>query len=163
VVAENGGERPSDRYENAAGTLDGDLSPAPGDAIELEFAAGDSRAIRAFADDHGRAHHLSVTDLENLVFAASELTANSVQHGGGHGRIVAWGGAGSAVLEVRDAGLIRDPLVGRVRPGLDEGARGRGLWLIEQLCDLVQIRSGPEGTVVRVHTGATGSRACAPS
>ena len=157
LIAENGGEHPSDHYEDGFGTLAGELSPPPSGAVELEFRAGDTRAIRAFADDHGRAHELSLTDLENLVFAAGELAANSIQHGGGHGTIVAWGGVGSAVLEVRDSGVIRDPLVGRVRPGLD-GARGRGLWLLEQLCDLVQIRSGPEGTVVRVHTGANGSR-----
>jgi hypothetical protein len=28
---------------------------------------------------------------------------------------------------------------------------GRGLWLVNQLCDLVQIRSGPSGTTIRVH------------
>jgi hypothetical protein len=28
---------------------------------------------------------------------------------------------------------------------------GRGVWITNQLCDLVQIRSGPSGTVVRVH------------
>ena len=155
VVVENGGAHPSDVYANAAGTLDGALADAPDDAIELEFGAGDLRAIRMFAEDHGRAHELSVTDLENLVFAAGELAANSVQHGGGHGTIAVWGGVGSAVLEVRDEGVIRDPLVGRLKPRAD-GCRGRGLWLVEQLCDLVQIRSGPEGTVVRAHTGANG-------
>jgi anti-sigma regulatory factor (Ser/Thr protein kinase) len=31
---------------------------------------------------------------------------------------------------------------------------GRGLWIVNQLCDLVQIRSAPSGTVVRVHTHA---------
>ena len=28
---------------------------------------------------------------------------------------------------------------------------GRGVWLANQLCDLVQIRSGAAGTVVRLH------------
>ena len=28
---------------------------------------------------------------------------------------------------------------------------GLGLWLANQLCDLVQVRSSPEGTAVRVH------------
>ena len=31
---------------------------------------------------------------------------------------------------------------------------GRGLWIVNQLCDLVQIRSAPSGTVVRVHVHA---------
>jgi hypothetical protein len=28
---------------------------------------------------------------------------------------------------------------------------GRGIWIANQLCELVQIRSAPPGTVVRVH------------
>ena len=28
---------------------------------------------------------------------------------------------------------------------------GRGLWLVHELCDLVQLRSSPAGTVVRMH------------
>jgi hypothetical protein len=40
-------------------------------------------------------------------------------------------------------------LVGRVRPGTD-ACSGRGVWLVNQLCDLVQIRSAPGGSVVRV-------------
>jgi hypothetical protein len=53
---------------------------------------------------------------------------------------------------VRDRGTVVDPLAGRVRPppGAD---RGRGLWLANQLSDLVQIRATPEGTAVRVRFG----------
>jgi hypothetical protein len=29
--------------------------------------------------------------------------------------------------------------------------RGRGLWLVNQLCDLVELRSDEEETVVRLH------------
>jgi hypothetical protein len=43
-----------------------------------------------------------------------------------------------------------EPLVGRVRPTPDAQS-GRGVWIANQLCDLVQIRSGRSGTVVRVH------------
>ena len=54
------------------------------------------------------------------------------------------------MCEVRDEGRVSDPLVGRVRPTIDR-RDGRGLWLVHQLCDLVQIRSGDDGTVVRAH------------
>ena len=46
--------------------------------------------------------------------------------------------------------MIVDPLVGRSLPPADE-IGGRGLWLVNQLCDLVQMRWDAGGTVVRVH------------
>jgi hypothetical protein len=51
---------------------------------------------------------------------------------------------------VEDHGRIRIPLVGRIRPEPDADS-GRGVWIANQLCDLVQIRSSAAGTVVRVH------------
>jgi hypothetical protein len=52
---------------------------------------------------------------------------------------------------VQDRGAIGDPLIGRVRPQTHLDA-GRGLWMVNQLCELVQIRTSPStGTVVRVH------------
>jgi hypothetical protein len=51
---------------------------------------------------------------------------------------------------VQDRGHIREPLIGRTRPGLEQPT-GRGLWVVNHLCDLVQIRSAPTGSVVRVH------------
>jgi hypothetical protein len=51
---------------------------------------------------------------------------------------------------VSDAGHFDDPLVGRIRPTPVQ-LYGRGLWLVNQFCDLVQIRSAGDGSVVRVH------------
>jgi anti-sigma regulatory factor (Ser/Thr protein kinase) len=86
----------------------------------------------------------------DLVTAASELAANSVMHGGGCGTLRLWVDDGSLLAEVEDAGRIDEPLVGRLRPGLAQEG-GRGLWLANQLCELVQIRSGEGRTVVRLH------------
>ena len=61
-----------------------------------------------------------------------------------------WDDERALTCEVRDGGRIEDPLVGRVRPGPDMPG-GRGLWLANQLCDLVQIRAVSDGTVVRLH------------
>jgi hypothetical protein len=54
------------------------------------------------------------------------------------------------ICEISDAGSIADPLVGRENPPVDR-LGGRGLWMANQLCDLVQVRSGAFGTVVRLH------------
>ena len=150
LIAEGGTEHPSHDYEHAAGVLAGKLPPPPADAAELAFSSGSGREVRAFAEQAARSQGLRPEGVENVVFAAGELTANSVRHGGGGGTITAWSDADSVVLEVRDAGVVDNPLVGRLRPHVDE-SRGRGLWLVNQLCDLVQIRSGPHGTAVRVH------------
>ena len=50
---------------------------------------------------------------------------------------------------------IDDPLAGRQRPPA-ESANGRGLWLANQLCDLTQLRSGEDGTVLRLHMAVPG-------
>jgi hypothetical protein len=38
-----------------------------------------------------------------------------------------------------------------MRPAPDALDGGRGLWVVHQTCDRVQIRTGPAGTTVRVH------------
>ena len=48
------------------------------------------------------------------------------------------------------ANALSEPLAGRMLPTAGQ-SDGRGLWLVNQLCDLVQIRSSREGTSVRVH------------
>jgi anti-sigma regulatory factor (Ser/Thr protein kinase) len=88
--------------------------------------------------------------LADLVLATSELAANSVAHGGGTGTFRVWRNADRLVVEVEDKGRIEEPLVGRIRPNQTQ-LSGRGLWLANQLCDLVQIRSGIHGTTVRLH------------
>jgi len=78
-----------------------------------------------------------------------ELATNSVRHGGGHGTCRLWRDGTALVCEVSDRGWITDPQAGRRRPTADQPG-GRGLWLVNQLCDAVELRSSPDGTVVRV-------------
>jgi len=89
--------------------------------------------------------------LADFVLVADELASNSVRHGGGHGRMELWAQDGHAVCEVRDDGLISDPLVGRRRPRLGSDG-GAGLWAANQVCDLLLIHSTPAtGTAVRAY------------
>ena len=57
--------------------------------------------------------------------------------------------AAQLLVEFEDSGSIEAPLAGRLRPGPTQDG-GRGLWLANQLCDLVQIRSRPGRTTVRL-------------
>jgi anti-sigma regulatory factor (Ser/Thr protein kinase) len=106
-------------------------------------------AVRRYAERAG----VGADATESLVLAVSEVATNSIRHGGGRGTIQLWRDDRALVCEVRDSGRIGGPpLLGRVAP---EPGRvgGWGLWLANQLCDLVQVRSGTDGTAVRLWIG----------
>ena len=75
------------------------------------------------------------------MLAVDEVATNSVLHGGGRGIVRLWREDETLVCEVRDQGIIRDPLAGRMRPDVDAFG-GRGLWIANAVCELVQIRPG---------------------
>ena len=134
-------------------------APAPA-AVDLSFGNGDLAEVREKAADAATALGLEPYRAKELTLAVHEIASNVVRHTGGPGRLLLWrstagaNGPAAVVCEVRDAGRaagpIADPMVGRERPatGLDSG---RGLWLANQLCDLVQLRTSSSGTVVRMH------------
>lgn len=128
--------------------------PAPAaPAVTTGFDADSLDELRVIvADCAGRAG-LERARADDLVLAVNEAAANSVVHGGGHGVLRAWRENGSLVCEVRDRGRIRDPLVGRRRAAPD-APTGRGVWIAHETCDLVQLRSSADGTVVRMHMSA---------
>lgn len=117
---------------------------------ELEFTSGTLAELRQVVSAWATAQALETERVEELVLAVNELATNSVRHGGGKGTLLLWREDDTLLCEVRDRGKIQDPLLGRTRPR-PEAQSGRGLWLVNQLCDLVQIRSADTGSVVRVH------------
>jgi anti-sigma regulatory factor (Ser/Thr protein kinase) len=117
---------------------------------ELAFAMGPLDEVRSFVARHALAFGLGAARTADLVLAVNEVATNSLRHGGGRGVIRAWSERDALVCEISDVGHIDEPLVGRTRPaGEQEG--GRGLWIVNQLCDLVQVRSSPDGTTIRLH------------
>jgi anti-sigma regulatory factor (Ser/Thr protein kinase) len=94
---------------------------------------------------------LPAEKVEVLELAASELATNSVRHGGGTGTVAMWLETGAAVVEFSDSGRVTDLLTGRLTPSLEQEG-GRGVFLVNQLCDLVQLRSSAGGTTVRLTT-----------
>jgi anti-sigma regulatory factor (Ser/Thr protein kinase) len=132
-----------------AGPFDRPL-PEPDTAPRvLTFERADLRAVRAVVETAASRAGLSEQRTADLVLAAYELSTNSIQHGGGRGMLRIWIDRDDVVCEVRDEGRIADPMLGRIRPPTDS-AGGRGLWLANQLCDLVQLRSFSSETVTRL-------------
>jgi anti-sigma regulatory factor (Ser/Thr protein kinase) len=133
----------------APSLLTGALPEPPRDRDELAFTFRGLGAVRSLVA--GRADHAGLAEeaRDDLVLAVNELVTNSVQYGGGGGTLRIWTESDALVCEVRDRGYIDDPLAGRIAPPVEQHG-GRGLWLVNHLCDLVQIRSTPNGTVVRV-------------
>lgn len=138
---------------SAEGLLDGALPPPPdGATFGMDFGKSDLRHVRQLVSERAGTAGLDIRRTEDLVLAACEVATNSIQHGGGKGTLRVWYKDGKLVCDVHDTGRITDPLVGRERPPIDQPS-GRGLWIANQLCDLVQIRSGEEGTQVRLQMG----------
>ncbi len=126
--------------------------PKPRDAVLRGiYGPGDVPATRRTVAQYARRVGLSEEQVEVLELAASELATNSIRYGGGSGTLAMWLEPDAVVIEFTDAGHLTDPLTGRLTPPL-EAPGGRGLYLVNQLCDLVQVRSSPRGTTVRVLT-----------
>ena len=131
------------------------LRAAPAGARALRFECAQLGTVRDAVYEHARAGGLLQERREDLVLAVNELAVNSVLHGGGSGTLSLWSDEQQDVVcEVSDAGLMTQPLAGHLLPE-PERLGGRGLWLANQVCDLVQIRSSAEaGTTVRVRMSA---------
>lgn len=147
--------RPSGAYapSNGVGSPhDGpELTPAPSDAGHVAVDGPNSLpSLREFTQRSLAASALSRDRTSDFVLAVNELATNSIMHGGGAGTLRLWFDDTHVIAEMRDAGHITDAMVGRVTP-TPAAQSGRGLWITNQLCELVQIRSAGTGTVIRVH------------
>ena len=106
--------------------------------------------LRAFVTRYARATGLTARPTQDLVLAVSEVATNAVVHGGGGGLLRIWQEDDAVVCDVTGRGSIDSPLIGRELPR-SIATGGYGLWLANQVCDLVQIRSYASGTAVRLH------------
>lgn len=152
-LARDGSSQISEAYlgpRSAPGPFDGALPVPAAEVEQLEFVASGLGAVRSLVSKRATEAQLGDEATADLVLAINELVTNSVQYGGGRGTLRIWRESDELVCEVGDHGRIVDPLAGRVPPPLDQHG-GRGLWLVNHLCDLVQIRSTPTGNVARVH------------
>jgi anti-sigma regulatory factor (Ser/Thr protein kinase) len=132
------------------GECDLPLHPPPADAEMLEYR-DELAGVRRFAAQRARLAGLAPDRVADLVSAVSELAANTLSHTTGLGTLSMWVTGGEVICQVEDTGQITDPLAGTARRDPVAPGGGRGLWVVHQVCDLAEIRTGPAGTTIRVH------------
>lgn len=126
------------------------LPPAPAGADVMQLYPVDLAALRRIVRRHAVAAGIDAAGVHDLLLAVNEVVTNTFVHAGTGGTLRLWPEPPGLICEVQDAGHITDPLAGRYAPPL--GAEGgRGLWLVNQLCDLVEVRSDERGTTIRMH------------
>jgi len=135
--------------------------------LDQEFDSGTLYALRAAVQAHADRAGLPEDRASEVVLAVHELAANAIAHGAGHGRLRMWDLTGALSCEVVDMGRAARP---DALPGPDAAARsdgvsapdavggswivmdpwpaedGHGLWLVRQVADQLDLRSGPRGT-----------------
>jgi anti-sigma regulatory factor (Ser/Thr protein kinase) len=117
---------------------------------EMKFGPDDLGSVRYLVSRHAQASGLDAGRADELMTAVNEVATNSIRHGEGGGSLRVWQEQAAVVCEIRDSGRFSNPLADRERPSpIHTGPRG--LWLANQLCDLVQIRNFADGTVIRLH------------
>jgi len=125
-------------------------SPAPAhDPMSYTYTT-DLAAIRAVVHRYAVKAGLSEARAIDLVLAVSEVAANTVRHAKSPGSLQIWYGTKEIVCQIQDEGTITDPLAGRRRPSL-EARGGHGLWIVNEVCDQVEIASDKTGTTIRLH------------
>ncbi len=144
--------RASERYTNPLEIwLASEWSlPEPGPTMATVGLSEDLAPIRQITEACGREAGLSSSAVLDLVLAVDEAATNAVLHGMPPAELRIWREPDGIVCEVTDYGKLEDPLAGRRFPSPD-WTSGRGLWLINQLCDLVEVRPLADGTAVRMH------------
>src|SRR6266581_4659439 len=144
-IVQDGARRPSADYSGTAvaRAIGGQPlpSPPPG-ARSTAFGEQDLPALRDQVSRRAVQEGISPSRAQDLVIAVHEIAANTVVHAGGAGILRIWRDGLSLVCEIGDDGRIRDPLAGR-HPDSPHDDSGHGLRIAHELCDLVQLRSGP--------------------
>ncbi|GAA2983391.1 sensor histidine kinase [Actinokineospora diospyrosa] len=126
--------------------------PAPAAVSDMvHFCLDDLPELRDLVGVRAKQFGIARARALDLTLATNEMVTNSICHGGERGTLRLWTDTDTLVCEITDSGYIANPLVGRIAP-LPSIQGGRGVWLANQLCDLVTIRSREtQGTTVRLH------------
>jgi anti-sigma regulatory factor (Ser/Thr protein kinase) len=139
-------DRPETMY-----SADAPLDAPPVDAVVIAVVHHDLSEVREVVRQYAARSGLSAARVDDLILAVNEIATNTLMHTeAAAGTLSIWCDDRGVVCDINDEGHIVDPFAGRRSPP-DAATHGRGLWMANQLCDLVQLRSTPSGTTVRMH------------
>jgi anti-sigma regulatory factor (Ser/Thr protein kinase) len=123
--------------------------PDPGDPMSYSYTT-DLAAIRAVVHRYAIQAGLTEARAIDLTLAVSEVAANTIKHAKSPGSLKIWYDANEIVCQIHDEGITTDPMAGRREPSLD-ALGGHGLWIVNQVCDQVELQSDENGTTIRLH------------
>jgi anti-sigma regulatory factor (Ser/Thr protein kinase) len=127
-------------------------------ALDQPFDGSNLFALRSAVAAHASELGLTPHRVADLVLATQELAANAVRHGGAVGaapaRLRLWREDNRLVCQVSDGGPgMADPDgAGRHRADIGASA-GRGLWIVREIMDTVDIVTRADGVTVTVTVG----------
>jgi anti-sigma regulatory factor (Ser/Thr protein kinase) len=129
--------------------------PEPsGDVVAMPIAEN-LASVRRLAAEQARSCGLSRERTADVVLSVNEAATNTLMHAHEPRECRIWCEPDQLVYEITSRGGLGDPLAGRREPAPDWPS-GRGLWLINQLVDLVELRADGETTTVRLHVSVEG-------
>ncbi|GAA3232814.1 sensor histidine kinase [Actinocorallia longicatena] len=124
------------------------LLPQTGQVAHRGFVRGELPGLRDFTAK--AAAVFGLTAAMPLIMAVNEVATNIIKHGGGSGSLLVWSDGGAVICDLLDpVGRVEDRFLGFLPPSPDQPS-GAGMWMVRQLCDLVEIRSGGTGTIFRL-------------
>jgi anti-sigma regulatory factor (Ser/Thr protein kinase) len=124
--------------------------PEPDESfVSLTFDALNLSEVRSAVIDQAVLAGLLPDRMDDLQIAVNEVATNAVTHSDGPGRLRVWRESDRVVCEIASPGRLVNPLAGRIPPEPDS-ENGRGLLLVNYLCDLVRTYTDDEQTVLRL-------------
>jgi hypothetical protein len=124
--------------------FDAPLPPRPAAAWEIAFDPSTLDELPRVVAERAAEAGLAVPRRIDLVVAAGEIARNSSR-----GSVYLWSDGRNVLCEIHGHGPLNGPLDDRALPA--HGSTKIGIWVANQLCDLVQVRSEPGGVIARLH------------
>jgi len=156
-ILDRRGTRSSEEYDDPAAVAVEACSrlgvPSP-DAVALQLSRPEElyparQVLRAQAVQLGATED----DADRFTLACHEAIANALRHGGGRADVQLWRDGFELVCQVDSPGGFGDLLAGRRHPAPSSDS-GRGLVMINEICDLVQLHATARGATIQMRTAA---------